>query len=246
MEALSRKIELTIPHNWGKDEITLFLEKTNEQSHATFVKLKGEFLKLIEIDELFTKAQECAQNSKEYFPALFILKSHSAFLGAVRLAIGTQAPESYMVARGILECILYGFNIYKNPSYAKIWLTRDENKKNKKNVSDKFAIRGILRLLCKTDTGLSESAQKVYETTIEYGAHPNEKSLSAVLKMKKSKDAVTFNVQYLTDNIMAIRLSLVTIARAGLVSLKIAELILTERFKISLLSDRIKVACRGL
>jgi len=246
MGTLSKIMQILKPFEWGNDEITKFIDTTNENSLATFANLKPEFQKLIEIDKLFHIAKDCAQNSKEYFPALFILKSHSAFLATVKLAIGTQTVESYMTMRGILECSLYGYNIYKNRDLAETWLKRDESPEFKQEVKDRFAIGEIFRQLKSEDESLQDKAKSLYDTTIQYGGHPNEKSLSTVLKIDRADGKITFNVHYLTGDINVIKLSLVLLARVGVIALMISEKILAERFKIIGLSDKIKAASIGL
>ncbi len=110
------------PPKWEDDSITQFLEFTKEQTYATFVQCPKEFSCLVEVDGLFREAIDCAQNTKHWFPCLFTLKAHSAFLGAVKLIMGTQAQEAYMVMRGSLENALYGYYIFKHPELTEVYL----------------------------------------------------------------------------------------------------------------------------
>jgi hypothetical protein len=167
-------------------------------------------------------------------------------LGAVRLAFATQVPEGYMVMRGILENALYGFYIFKNPKLAKIWLKRDESQATKREVKKKFQIGPILDLLQKVDPELGRVTRILYETSIDFGAHPNEKSLSCSLKKTEEEGAIRFDLMYLTGNPLPIKLCLKSISRIGVACIKIAGLIIPERFKIMGLSDKIINAQRGL
>ncbi len=110
------------PPKWQEDSVTKFFELTKEQVYATFVQNSKEFSYLIEVDRLFRQAIDCAHNTEHWFPYLFTLKTHSAFLSAVQLVMGTQAQEGYMVLRGALENALYGYYIFKYPELAEVYL----------------------------------------------------------------------------------------------------------------------------
>lgn len=233
------------PPKWQEDSITQFFEAVKEQVYATFVQRSKEFASLVEVDGLFRKAIDCAHNTQHWFPYLFILKAHSAFLSAVQLVMGTQAQEGYMVLRGALENALYGYYIFKHPELAKVYLQRDENDKTKKEMRDKFKNRTIIGLLKGDDKNLGNAVEKLYERVIDFGAHPNEKSLSSSLKKTDTKDAIKFEISYLTADPLVINLGLKTATQVGIACLKIAEKVLPERFKIVGLSERIQTVSKA-
>ena len=233
------------PPQWGKDRVTDYINVVRENSFATFVKFNPEFSSLIEIDQLYRLAIDCAQNCRDWFACLFILKSHSAFLVAVQLAVGTQIPESYMVMRGAIENALYGFYIFKHPELAEVWLRRDESKDNKDKVREQFKIGIIKALVAQFDNKLGEAVNILYERTIDYGAHPNEKSLSSSLQKTDNKDSIRFDVIYLTGRELPIKLSIKTSTQIGIACLKIFQLILPERFRIIGISDRLSKISKG-
>jgi hypothetical protein len=234
------------PPEWGNDNITKFMDNARGNSFATFVQMKQLFSRLRNIEELFRTAIDNTDYSKNWFDLLFFLKAHSSFLTGVSLAMGTQIPEAFMVLRGILESSLYGFYIHKNQKLADIWLRRDESKQTKKIVRDKFQISGILKFLETSDQKIGRMAWILYERTIDLGAHPNEKSLTTMLKQKKKGNDIQFELSYLTDDPKLITLCLKTSAQIGVLSLKILELIIPERFKIIGLSEKLDVVSKGL
>jgi len=134
--------------------------------------------------------------SKDSFELFFFLKAHSSFLAAIGLAIGTQIPEAYMVLRGVVENSLYGLYIHKKPELAEIWLSRHESEANKKALKEKFKIGDMLSLLETTDSKLGKISRSLYERTIDYGAHPNERSLSSMLKQNKKENDIEFKLNY--------------------------------------------------
>lgn len=234
-----------LPPEWGKDRITKFLEDARGNTFATFVKDKPFFKCLVDIENLFHSAIDCMENSEHWFPLFFFLKAHAAFLAAIRLGLATQIPETFMVLRGMLENSLYGFYIYKNPTLAPVWLSRHEDKESMEEVKDKFKAGFMLQALEITDPALEKIARELYDRTIDYGAHPNERSLSLALKRTDVKNGIRFDLRYLTDSALAIEFCLKCTAQIGVLSLKILQLIIPERFKIAELDVKLERISKG-
>jgi hypothetical protein len=97
-------------------------------------------------------------------------------------------------------------------------------------------------------TNLAEGniAETLYDRTIDYGAHPNERALMQNLRMGKDASGVQFQVTYLTDDTPAYRLLLKTVAQVAVCSLGIFRLIFRERFDITGLTDMIEKLKQGL
>src|SRR4029078_1125079 len=98
------------PIGWGDDKVTQFLEVAQQNSFATFVNLRVFFGHLIDVDSLFRQAIEHFGRHTDWLAGVFILRTHSAFLGAVRLGVSGQLPEAYMVLRSCLESALYSLH----------------------------------------------------------------------------------------------------------------------------------------
>jgi len=238
--------KLEPPPRWGNDKVTSFFKQAEENSYATFVHERVYFKRLVDINDIFCSAVDYMENSKEWFALLFFLKAHSAFLASLRLAVAPQLPETFILLRGALENSLYGWYIFKNKKLAKIWLERHESDAHKKNVKNKFKIVTVLDSLDKDDSRLGRATKELYERCIDYGAHPNEKSLSAHLRQTKTVDAIQFDLHYLSNNLTVIKFGLKSSAQAGVLCLKILELIIPERFKITGLDVKLENASKGL
>jgi hypothetical protein len=236
--------KLPEPPEWGNDRITNFFDKVRENSFATFVQSKELLARLININEIFCSAIEYMNYTKNWFALFFFLKAHSSFLAAIGLAIGTQIPEAYMVLRGVVENSLYGLYIHKKPELAEIWLSRHESDADKKAVKEKFKIGDMLTLLENIDSKLGKIARSLYERTIDHGAHPNERSLSSMLKQNKKENDIGFKLNYLTNERIVIELCLKSSAQIGVLCLKILELILPERFRITGLSKKLDIVSK--
>jgi hypothetical protein len=151
-----------------------------------------------------------------------------------------------MVLRGCLENALYGLYVTRNSSSQETWLRRHDDEESKKKVRKEFKISNLLDLLEKNDKNLHGIADELYERTIDYGGHPNERAFFSVAKKSGDEHKPTIQSAYLIGNEPALQLCLKSCAQIGLCSLSIFQLIYRERFDILGLSDEMKAVKRGL
>ena len=183
-----------IPSGWGRDKLSDFIENANQNTIATFANLRPIFKKLQDIDGAFRKIVDNLDNTREWFEGLFLLRAHSSYLGAVRLSTSGQVPETYMVLRGCIENSLYGLYLHKKPEEREIWLKRHDDDESKRRVRRKFKITSMLDLLESSHASTSRVARELYEDTIDYGAHPNERTITSALRMKKEERVIRFDL----------------------------------------------------
>lgn len=227
------------PENWGKDDLSNFLELACRNRLASFANDKCKFGVLKDIDVLFRKAIEISNNSKMYFPALFLLLSHSSFLASVELALSGQITPTYMTIRGCLENALYGIYFSKNPESAKTWLERNESETSLKKVKEEFRPSTMLTELQSYDQWLADIAKHLYEGSIDYGAHPNPRGLLTNLGLLEEDSSIRLELKYLNPKTVAWEACLKAVAEVGICSLLIFKLVFPERFTICNMSDAI-------
>ncbi|MBM4308523.1 MAG: hypothetical protein FJ123_17495 [Deltaproteobacteria bacterium] len=235
-----------IPPSWADDSLSKFIQDALGNIYATFHNLKTPYNKLKETHDLFAKIVDNIEGTPDWFAAFFLARSHSAFLGAVRLALSGQVPEAFMVIRGCLENALYGLYVTRSPSSQETWLRRHDDEESKKKVRREFKISNLLDLLEKNDKKLRSIAGELYERTIDYGGHPNEKAFFSVAKKSLNEHKITIQSAYLIGNEPALQLCLKSCAQIGLCSLSIFQLIYKERFDILGLSNEMKALKKGL
>ena len=220
------------PPGWGNDEITQFIDHARSHEYATFANCKEEFKKLRQIDALFRQLISNLFNTKEWFAAFFLLRTHSSYLGAVRLAMSSQVPETYIVLRSALENALYGHYLYKNPSSRETWLRRHDSEAHKKTVRSEFTISRLLEELQKSSKREAQIAKNLYDQTIDYGAHPNERALSQSLQITEGDSRIELKILYLDEDSKPFRLVLRRTAQVGASVLGIFRLVFKERYDI--------------
>ena len=234
------------PAGWGNDSFSEFMIMAEENGYATFQNGKPHYKKLSEIHDIFRKAIDAMHNSANWFELLFFIKAHSVFLAASRLGLATQVAETSPLIRSIIENTLYGFYLHKHPEHAETWLKRNRSDEAKKEVKKIFVIGTIFDTLRDSSPSLETIARKLYEQSVDYGAHPNEKGLTMALKYTKGENSIRYDVTHLTDNPIPIIFCLKFIARAAVLCLKILQLVLTERFKITGLDIDIENVSKNL
>ncbi len=186
------------PKGWGDDEITKFLDALRGNAYATYANLQPQFQRLVAIDSAYRKLVDSLYNMEDWFAAFFLHRAHSNFLAAVRLCVSVQIPETYAVLRSCLETALYGFYLSRNPGSCETWLRRHESEAHKQKVRDEFKIGDLLKLLNSANPKEGQAAATLYETTIDYGAHPNERAIMQTLTMTKDPSKVEFKMGKVT------------------------------------------------
>lgn len=223
-----------------------FIDTANWNTYATFANLREVWAVLVRIDGTFRRAIDAMENSRAWFAGFFLLGAHASYLGALRLSASTQLPEAYMVLRGCLESSLYGLFLHGRPDLQETWLGRHESDEATEQVRREFRIGSMLDLLEARDTVTGRAAQELYDRTIDFGAHPNERALMQNLRMTRNEEAVRFERNYLVGDSTALRLCLKTNAQVGVCSLRIFRLVMPERFDLLGLSDDIVRLSGGL
>lgn len=234
------------PQGWGQDEITKFLDSVRGNSFATYEQLNPQFQKLIAIDGAYRTLQENLAHTREWFSGFFLLRAHSNLLAAISLASGGQFPESFAVLRSGLESGLYGLYLYRHPELRRPWLERHDSEEHKKIVRNEFKIGSMLDLLRSLDRSEGEVAQKLYDRTIDFGAHPNERALMGSLGIHEDPGNVHFTVNYAGGELIQFKASLKTIAQVGVCVLGMFKLVYRERYDLVGLSDTLRELRVGL
>lgn len=237
---------MTVPEGWGQDPLGEFLVASQANGYAAFVRLRKDYDLLSRIDQLFRKAVAHLDNTPDWMPLVFLLRSHSAFLGAVRLAMSGQLAEAYAVLRGALESALYGLHIARHPELARIWLERNESPERRQEVRTTFSAGRLLTALDKENRRVGSAARTLYERTIGYGGHPNEQAIVQSLQVDHEGTKRRIQLNYLTVENTAHCLCLKTVAQVGTCILEIFRLVFSERFDLIGLSVELQSASRGL
>ena len=228
------------PPYWGSDELSNFLEVAQRNAFGTFVQLRPSFAKLVAIDAFYRRLIDNLNHTRDWFTAFFVLRAHSSFLSASRLAVSGQIPETYVLLRAVLENGLYGFYIAVRPELREVWLRRHDDAGSMRAVKQQFKISAMFERLTLVSPQVADITKTLYDRTIDSGAHPNEQALMQVLNMDRGAGQISFEVRYLTmGDHPAFEACIKSTAQVGVCALDIFRLVFHERFDILGLSPEL-------
>lgn len=226
------------PPGWGRDKLSAYLEDANGNRFATFFNKRQEYALLSEIDDCFTRIGENLINPKGLIEALLLLRSHSAFRTACGCAMAGQATDTYPLIRTTLEYAGYALFVQGDHKAQELWLRRHEGAGALAAVRKHFQSGSIVREIKKKDKELGHIYEGLYNVTIDFGAHPNERSVTGSLAILKGEEKTTFQQIFLHGDDLAAANALVSVARAGLCALYLFANVFSERFQLLGLIDR--------
>jgi hypothetical protein len=216
------------PLGWGDDTLSVFFDQSRNNVFARFE--NPTYRRLAEIDKAYGLICNNLVEPPDWFVTTFLPRAHSVYRAAAHLALAGQLPETYMLLRGCLEDAVYGFYFLHKPNTHELWLRRHENATAGQVVRDEFKIGKMLRFLTKHDTDLGSIVKALYDRTIDYGAHPNERGVMQSAKMTENQTHHRFDVVYLSGNNKALAACLKSTAQVGVASLKVFRHALPEHY----------------
>ncbi|MHC4458743.1 MAG: hypothetical protein ACYS0I_16985, partial [Planctomycetota bacterium] len=211
---------------WGKSSLSEYIEAAYKNILASYVNLNPYFKLLEDVCRIFQKAQSFIScgNEKEIIIASLINRSLGSFVSSVRLGASGQLTESYAQLRLCLEYALYAFYMNQDPNRIQIWNNRKKDIKLFLNTFRPVLMRKELK---DENPKIGNSAETLYNKSIEYGAHPNLWGVAPTLKA--SEDGVMSLI--LCADGVEMGGCLILSTDFGLTVLSIFNLIYPEQFK---------------
>lgn len=216
---------------WGKDRLTITIEDAFCNIGVSFLNLKPYFELLTKAHEIFMDVNKSLtyKTLEELIVISLLGRTNGCFIGAIRLSCSGQITETWILLRACLENSLYAFYMDQNPALTKIWIDRHESDDHKKRCRKAFTVNNLFTTLDEKSPDIAAETKKLYEETIDWGGHPNERSLFINLDNKQDNSGVNFNVlnpdeTFLKSSLCAILLTVSTI-------FKIFTLVFQDEFK---------------
>lgn len=229
------------PDEWRRGDLFPFIEECWSNSVAIVGNNNVVAARLTAIDEIFFAVHHDFRpaNEAQLVPSLLFFRSFSAFRAAVM--VGLSLPtDGFALQRSCLENAGYAKLVTEAPELARLWLLRDQNLAE---VRKKFSNRAVRETIEKDDADLSKVYQELYERSIDFGAHPNEKGVLGSV-VPGSIDTGTMQVMILAGDSLQLQHGLKSCAQAGICSLKIFNLVFHDHFAKSDFDGKIAAASR--
>jgi hypothetical protein len=229
-----------IPKDWGEDPLSEFLQQAHDNTIATFAHLRPEYNRLREIHVFFLDLIKHLDHSPDWFSTLFAMRAHASYLGAVRIALSGQLPETYILLRGCLENALYGLYFQRNPASREIWLRRGEDEASRRRAKNEFLVGKLFSCLEAVDRNTHQIAKALYDDTIDSGGHPNPDGILQSVTSIEEADNLKFITKYMHADPLHYRVAMKQTAQAGVCSLDIFRNVFQQRFDILGLTNRLR------
>lgn len=209
-----------------------FLQETHQQQYATFHNKREAMGRLIAIDDLFVRVSKGWLNPKTEIGAMLLLRCHAAARAASGEAMAGQVVESYRQCRGMMENAAYAVHIHRNPDLAKVWLDRHVDGAGMKASKAAFQHVQIMQSVRAANVHAADRFEMFYQRSIDFGGHPNERSVTGSMKMVDQTDRREMLAVMLHGDDLAFNASLKSVAQCAMVSLEMLQVVFNARFEL--------------
>jgi hypothetical protein len=234
------------PPGWGQDELSKFLQETHQQQYATFHNKREATGRLIAIDELFVRVSKGWLNPTSEINALLLLRCHATLRAASGEAMAGQVVESYRQCRGMMENAAYAVHIHRNPDLAKIWLNRHVDEAGMKVSKAAFHHTKVMQSVKAANIHAGDRFEMLYQRSIDFGGHPNERSVTGSLKIKEGPERREMLAVMLHGDDLAFNMGLKSVAQCAMVSLEMLQVAFNPRFELLGINAAMIALRRGL
>jgi hypothetical protein len=223
---------------WGADPLSVFFSDAEHNDRVSSLNLPLVYTLLQRVHTTLQRCDETIEkdNRDELLVTRFlIVRTHSAFLASIRLAMSGQVFEAYPVLRAAIEQAWYALHIAKDPhppKRAKLWLCRNDDVASKAACKSEFMVAKVRSTHESLDVATARQLQELYEDMIDFGGHPNQLGvLTSVSKLQEEKQ-ITYRIGILHPGTVAQIFVLRMAAAVAVGALKIFQLVFPERFRI--------------
>lgn len=162
-----------------------FLRLANGWSNDALDELEVPLKFLTSIDSLYTVFIQDLAALSPATSSILLINAHASLRAAIRLALSGQLLPVFMTLRGSVESALYANAMICEPKLQSVWIKRDKSKKARAACRDEFTVGKMFRLLTKAHTeAFSGRIRENYSTTIDFGAHPNNRSVMSSTRIE--------------------------------------------------------------
>ena len=159
-----------------------------------------------ELDELFRALVTGKAYSRHRACGFLSMNAHSSFLAATSTALRAQFAPTFVILRNSVESALYAYLVSRDGADGDLWQNRANNPDP---VKVKFTANRAIQKLAIHDPNLATMARDTYEWMIEFGGHPNPRSIIDHIKENEAEadGTVPFSMAYIhaAGSVAAIR-----------------------------------------
>lgn len=162
------------------------------------------------------------------------------------MALSGQTPEAIALCRASLENGLYAAHVVKGAGAADAWMNRHRDDAGKKACRDAFGMSKVWGSLQALDPSLVDIAKRLYEHTIDQGAHPNVYGVMGTVRMTESDEGTSVESVYIASDTLTLNFGLRCCAQVAVACLRIVSGIFPERARELDIPARVTALSEGL
>lgn len=169
-----------------KFETTPFFEsyfKLAEASTQVALTSHNDAMRILEqIHTIFVTELPLISDDWRPSQGLLNISALMTWLTSIRVATTGHSASTFPLFRSSLESACYAYNIWANPKLEQVWLDRNKDDKALRTSRRAFtsAVKDTAKHLVKRSfvwTGTEDWINTAYDHAIDFGAHPNPKSI---------------------------------------------------------------------
>lgn len=124
------------------------------------------------------------------FASLLVVNAHMLYLAGMRQALTGHLAVVFPVVRSSLESACYAYLIARDPSLSDAWADRHASKAAFDRSRKEFgnAVAASIKKLRPSHPEMADIVEGLYQSSIDFGAHPNPRSLIPHVEMKTHDD----------------------------------------------------------
>lgn len=231
---------------WDDDPLSTFFKTAEYNDRVSALNLSTVYALLKRVHAAFGRVEAAVEKDNRQdllIPRFFVVRAHSSFLAAIRLGMGGQLSESYAVLRAAIEQAWYALHIAKDPQppgRSTVWLCRNDDEAAKAKCKTEFTVRNVRSTHESLDPATARQLHDLYETMIDFGAHPNQMGLLASLKKSETEKEINYQVGILCPDTVPLVSTLRLAVAVAVGGLRIFQLIFPERFRLTSLDAEIE------
>jgi hypothetical protein len=233
------------PPGWGDDDLTKFWDAARCNQFGTFVN-KPIYRKLTAIDGLFAMISKDWLNPDDEISAMLLLRCHSAFRATAGLAAAGQVAECFIMNRAVLEYAAYALHLHRNAEVRMIWLDRHKDAGSMEASRNALSHNKVKKTVEAVNRHAAERFEKLYQWAIDFGAHPNERSVTGNMKIVEGESRREMLAIMQHGDGLELDAALVGTARCGMCALEILQAVFNARFELLGINAAMLEVRRGL
>lgn len=151
---------------------------------------------VVETDDFLRREFFENHNQKSTLPSILAANSYALWMNSVRQVLSGHVAAVHPVSRSAIESACFALIMTNDPTTEPIWLKRHESKTAREKCRKTYTFAESKRLLRSKSTELAGYVEHIYDAAIDFGAHPNVRSIAPHLESRGQTSSGLFQIDF--------------------------------------------------